>query len=395
MTSSPKTILIANIRLIGDVILTTPLIGLLNEAYPQAAIDLLVNRGTGEFLEEDPRVRTVIYHDGDETGDPVQNKKGYLHMIFRRYDLAINMNASDRGNIATLAAGKKWRVGFYDGHNSMKSIWQRILLTHPIEFPDNIPVARYCQVVADALTVPNEHLVVKVYWDAADEAKVIRLLEARGVFHPFFVVHPFARWTYKYWNFEKFAAVSDLIYERYGLCPVWTSSPLEQEKAKLVEAAGKCRYKPMIIGGELNLNQITCLLSRANFYIGLDTAISHLAANTGIPMVALYGPTFTSRWFPWHNNGAPDQECPQARGILRRGNIVVLQKDWGCVPCGKAGCDDSGSLPSPCIEDISVEEVSLAVATCLKDTTSSFLKSKGRIDTSLKDFSNPVAMAGG
>ena len=57
--------LIINIRLIGDVILTTPLIGLLKEAYPDAAIDLLVNRGTGEFLEKDPRVRGVIYSNGD------------------------------------------------------------------------------------------------------------------------------------------------------------------------------------------------------------------------------------------------------------------------------------------------------------------------------------------
>jgi len=371
MTSAPETILIANIRLIGDVILTTPLIGLLKEAYPHAEIDFLVNRGTGEFLEEDPRVRTVIYHDGDETGS-VRAEKGYLRRIFRRYDLAINMNASDRGNIAALAAGKKRRVGFYEGGNFMKTIWQRLLLTHPIKFPDNIPVARYCQVIAEVLGLPHERLAVKVYWEAEDEAKVNRILEDRGATDPFFVLHPFARRIYKYWNFERFAAVSDAIYERYHLCPVWTSSPSAQEKAKLEEAADKCRHEPVIIGGELNLNQINYLLRRAKFYIGLDTAISHLAANTGTPMVALYGPTFTSRWFPWCNDGMPDQECPSTRGILRQGNIVVLQKDWGCVPCGKAGCDDSGSIPSPCIQGFSVEEVSLAVMTCISDTNSTF-----------------------
>jgi heptosyltransferase-3 len=369
MTPAPQSILIVNIRLIGDVILTTPLIGLLKEAYPEAAVDLLVNRGTGEFLEKDPRVRAVIYSTGRETGS-AQARSGYLGRIFRRYDLAINMNASDRGNIAVVMAGKKQRVGFYTTGSVLKSLWQRLLLTHPLRFPVDIPVARYCQVVAQALDISPEHLVVKVCWDGADEARVNGLLEERGVANPFFVVHPFARWIYKFWNFERFAAVSDAICERYGLQPVWTSSPSLQEKAQLAEASALCRHTPVLLAGELTLNQMTCLLGRADFYLGLDTAISHLAASAGTPMVALFGPTFVSRWFPWYNDGPSDQQCPPGRGILRRGNIVVLQKEWGCVPCGKAGCDDSGASPSPCIQEISVEDVLPAVAICLAEANS-------------------------
>jgi len=84
-------------------------------------------------------------------------------------------------------------------------------------------------------------------------------------------------------------------------------------------------------------------------------------------MVALYGPTFTSRWFPWFNSGPLDQECPRTGTILRLGNIVVLRKERECVPCGKAGCDDSGSSPSPCIQEITVAEVMSAVDACLAD----------------------------
>jgi len=56
----PETILICSIRVIGDVILTTPLVGILSEAYPHAAIDLMVAAGTGPFLRQDPRVRNII-----------------------------------------------------------------------------------------------------------------------------------------------------------------------------------------------------------------------------------------------------------------------------------------------------------------------------------------------
>ena len=87
MNPIPNTILIVNIRLIGDVILTTPLIGLLKDAYPEAAIDLLVNRGTGEFLEKDPRVRKVIYSNNREIS-AARKRNRYLMDIFCRYDMA-------------------------------------------------------------------------------------------------------------------------------------------------------------------------------------------------------------------------------------------------------------------------------------------------------------------
>ena len=368
MTPSPKTILIANIRLIGDVILTTPLIHLLKEAYPEAAIDMLVNRGTGEFLEKDQRVRKVIYVDNKKTNK--QNKNtGYLGRIFRGYDLAINMNASDRGNIAVLLAGRVTRVGFFNTDKLWKKTWQQLLLTHPIVFPENIPVVHHCGVVAKALEIPYTHLAVEVFWDTTDEARVSSILKERGVHTPFFVLHPFARWIYKYWRPEGFAAVSDAMVERYGLHPVWTSSPSAEEKAGLASAAALCRHKPTLIAGELSLNQMANLLKRAKCYLGLDTAISHLAASVGIPMVALYGPTFISRWFPWYNPGSPDQVCPPQRGRLQRENIVVVQKDRECVPCGKAGCDNSGQAASPCMQDITENEVLAAITACMKNTT--------------------------
>lgn len=359
----PKTILIVNIRLIGDVILTTPLIGLLRDAYPEAAIDMLVNRGTGEFLQKDPRIRNVLYSEGNLSGGG-RTRTRYLGSIFRRYDLAINMNASDRGSIAVLFASRHWRVGLYYGekyNQFWKDVWKRLLFSHPISYPFPIHYARLCQVVAEKLGLKVSRLEAKVFWDKNDEAAVVSLLSNRGVNGEYFVIHPFARWRYKYWQPEKFAAVSDAIAERYGLHPVWTSSPAEEERQALTKVAGLCRIRPALIPGDLDLNQMTCLLSGSALYVGLDTAISHLAATTGIPMVALYGSTITAWWSPWNNNGPIAQQCPLPRGKQRTGSIVVIQKDMPCVPCGLAGCDGNGIEP-PCMVEITAAEVLDAVA---------------------------------
>lgn len=370
MIPIPQSILVICIRLIGDVILSTPLIGLLKDAYPEAAIDMLVNRGTGEFLEKDPRVRRVLYAQNREApGAGDLPAGGYLGDIFRKYDLAINMNASDRGTIAVLLAGTRTRVGFYPGGSNVKDFWKKLLLTHPLPFPFAIHVARICELAAKALGIPVLRLAAKVFWDGDDEAAVNAVLRREEVSGPFFVVHPFARWRYKYWEPERFAQVSDTVAERFGLAPIWTSSPDPREKELLREAASLCLRRPAALAGEFTLNQMTCLLSKASLYVGLDTAVSHLAATTGLPMVVLFGPTIAERWSPWNNEGPVAQQCPLPRGTQRQGSMILIQKDWPCVPCGKAGCDDRGG-ESLCMTAIEVTEVLDAVDALLRGVPS-------------------------
>ncbi len=357
----PRSILVVCIRLIGDVILSTPLIALLESAFPDAEIDYLVNRGTGEFLEKDPRIRRVLYTRNREARKPVGDPEpGYFRKIFRRYDMAITMNASDRGNIAVLIAGRRIRIGFFQELGVLKTGWRKLLLTHPLPFPGMIHVARVSQSVAETIGIPVPRLEAKVFWDREDEGKREEFLRREEIAGPFFVVHPFARWRYKYWVADRFAKVSDEIARRYDIRPVWTSSPDPVEMRLLREAAALCRFPPALCAGELTLNGVTCLLSRAALYIGLDTAVSHLAATTGVPMVVLFGPTIAERWSPWNNEGPVDQQCPLARGTQRAGRMILIQKEWDCVPCGRAGCDGMGG-ESRCLTEIRIPEVLDAV----------------------------------
>lgn len=348
-------------RLIGDVILTTPLIKILKTAYPDAAIDFLVNKKTGEFLEKDPRVRQVIYSERfDIDRNAHVEGKSYFSRIFRQYDMAINLNYADRGNIAAILAGRRWRVGFWGGESFTKNIWKKLLLTHPIKDKPNEHIAYRCKVVADALGLAAEKLECKAFWDIEDERKVASSLIGRVEGERYFVVHPFARGLHKFWQMERFVEVSDAIAAKYRLQPVWTSSPLPEEVELLEGAAGTCRHRPITVPGSFTLNQMTCLLTGAALYVGLDTAISHLAATTGIPMVALYGPTPAVYWGPWDNAVPAEEQRAIVKGKRPSGHIVMLQKDWECVPCGKKGCNDDGDK-SPCLLEIDSGQVLEAV----------------------------------
>jgi len=361
MKKAPKTILVCCIRVIGDVILTTPLIEVLKRAYPDASIDMMVAAGTGAFLKRDPRIRNVIEAPSKEMGNhrSIWNDISVLRSIFKKYDMAINMNSADRGTLATICAGRELRVGFSEGDGF---VWKKFLLTDPIPYDVSGHTAHLCKLVADALGISVSQIEVKVCWNDDDSELVRQRLDTVTEGSGYFVVHPFARWDYKYWSMESFVAVTDKIALEYGLTPIWTSSPDVKELALLDQFAPQCLSRPLIIRGEFSLNQMACLISRARLYLGLDTAVSHIAASTGVPMIALYGPTAMSRWFPWNNQGAADQYYGCQRGSFRNGNIVSIQKScehpsW----CNRKNCINQ------CMSRISVEEVFVEAADLLHD----------------------------
>ncbi len=56
-------ILVIKFRNIGDVLLTTPLIENLRLNYPDAEIDVVVNRGTEEMLTLNPNINRVFTYN--------------------------------------------------------------------------------------------------------------------------------------------------------------------------------------------------------------------------------------------------------------------------------------------------------------------------------------------
>jgi len=110
---------------------------------------------------------------------------------------------------------------------------------------------------------------------------------------------------------------------------------------------------------------MACLISRSRLYLGLDTAVTHIAASTGVPQVALFGPTPLWNWGPWNNSRPAPQYGEGRGGAVSNGGILVLQRSWDCVPCGGKGCEDSGS--SRCLAGMSPSEIAAAAEEALGD----------------------------
>lgn len=107
---APDRILVVKLRYLGDVLLLSPVVRALREAYPRATITALVNAGTEAMLEGNPHVdRILTVSRSLSTQLPlVRALRGV------RPDLAIDVTDGDRAALLTRLSGARRRLVFND-----------------------------------------------------------------------------------------------------------------------------------------------------------------------------------------------------------------------------------------------------------------------------------------
>lgn len=172
------------------------------------------------------------------------------------------------------------------------------------------------------------------------------------------VVHAAPMFVYKRWSTSGWRDIAAALRDR-GLTVVATGGPDAAERAFLDEV-----WAPpadvVRLDGRLSWPQLTNLLEGARAYVGPDTAVTHLAAASGCPTVALFGPTDPRLWGPIPAGGL-DAMWQAAGTIQRRGNVWLVQNPQPCLPCHHEGCDRNLASRSRCLDELPAAQVMRAV----------------------------------
>ena len=343
-------ILVIKFRNIGDVLLTTPLIKNLKLNFPDAQIDVLINEGTEAVLKYNPAINKIYTYDRNKYKNFSLLKKlikEYKFLKnFKNYDIIINTTEGDRGAFIAKFSNAKIKVGYPVKKNRiLKYVFnfqmpKPSLLRHTIE--NNL----------DALRVLEKNVYEKrvyIYWNKEDEKKINGLLPETEFVH----IHPVSRWLFKCIKDEIVANIIDFIKSK-GYEVVITASPDKKEIQKVESILSFCKSNPVNLTGKLSLNQVAYLSSKARLFVGVDTAVMHIAAAVDTPVVAFFGPSGAFNWGPWDND-LTQSGYTKKNGIQEMGKHTVIQHDWDCVPCGKDGCD--GSKISDCLMRFDMKKI--------------------------------------
>jgi len=324
-------ILLVRLRLIGDVVFTTPAIRALRRHYPNARLTYLVEAQAAPVVRGNPHLDEVMV---------VRRSRGWTRiaddwrlgraLARRRFDLVIDFHGGPRGSWITWLTGARQRLGYTVAGRS----W---MYTQAVERPRELrprhSVENQWDLLA-ALGIPPPTPAddpIEMAEDPAARASVdARLAQAGlGPDTPLIVMHVSAGNPFRRWPAASFAAVAaGLVAADASRAVVLTSGPSESEAAEAVGHAARILAGPAaerILGiGEFDLAELRALIGGASLYIGGDSGPLHIAGTTATPVVGLFGPTLAVRSLPWRDPAVPA--------------LGVEPGPLSCRPCDQRTC---------------------------------------------------------
>ena len=320
------------LRLIGDVVFTTPAIGALRRRFPDSRITYLVEAPAEPVVRHHPAIDDVIV---------LERPRGLERLAYdlriartlrtQHFDLVIDFHGGPRSGFLAWATRAPQRIGYaLPGRGwcyTTRVPWTRLLvpprhsvinqwaLLEPlgIEPPDR---------ARDAVTMPIDPLA---------STQVSDRLNGAGVdpSAPIIVLHVSAGNPFRRWPSSSFAAAAAALATADSRRRVIiTSGPSESAAAEAVAEEARRLAGPasraIVRSGEFDLSQLRALVDRAALYIGGDSGPMHIAATTRTPVVALFGPTLPDRSMPWRDPSI--------------GAIAIDAGPLPCRPCHQRHC---------------------------------------------------------
>lgn len=339
-------ILVIKIKSIGDVLLATPLIHNLKLNYPDAKIDVLINKNTKDMLSLNPDINEIYEYDREKI-----KKLPFFKMIleeFRlvkalrknKYDIAIQTSETPRGIITAFFIGAK-RILSYEPRKKYLSF----LIDDIFKSDEEIHVIDRDLLALKILNAQIKDKKVRIYFENYD----LKLPEK------FVHFHPMSAMMFKACKADFMAKLIDFCELELKIKTVITCDKNEVEIQKMKEILSFCKSKPIVFEGNLNLKQVAYLSSKSSLYIGVDTSIMHIAAANDVPVIAFFGPSITKKWGPW-DNSISKNAYKKNNSIQKMGKHTVIQKDWPCGGCNKRGCENKGV--SLCLEEM-IEDIQI------------------------------------
>ena len=359
-------ILVVTLRRLGDVLFATPLIASLRRAWPQAAIDALVFEHTAGILAGNPDLDSVITMPARRS---VPQGLALALRLLRRYDLAVSTQSGDRPTAFAAIAGRR-SVGPVD--DGLRGALRRLVLSRGVTRPAGLHRLEEMLRLADALgslalpawCVPAAPPPPPAFLSEKRKAR-LRTCRRPACVRARRIAPNATRWSMRRRCSSTNAGPRAAGATSLRRCAIADSPSWRPAAPMRPSAPSSTRYGPGLadvvrLDGRLSWPQLTNLLEGARAYVGPDTAVTHLAAASGCPTVALFGPTDPRLWGPVPAGGL-DAMWQAAGTIQRRGNVWLVQNPQPCLPCHHEGCDRNLASRSRCLDELPAAQVMRAV----------------------------------
>jgi len=268
-------ILIVQIGVIGDMVLTTPTFRAVAETLPDAEICVLASRRGAPVVQDNPRLRRVYVLQNNPLTWPLL----ILRLRLRRFDWWVDPkdHRSRTSAFIARACGVKNRIGYNQGSSAPFSVsipsFRDNRLLHAVD--------RNLQVLAPLGVAGPQKRRPELFPHAGLSTKVCRQLPAAG--SRTVMLNISAGMAMRRWRIEKWAQVAEACLNR-GCKAILTCGPADRAKAEDLER----RQPGCVLINSACIREIIALMPTVDLVITPDTSVVHIASAFNVPIVALF-----------------------------------------------------------------------------------------------------------
>ena len=296
-SDSEVRILLVRLGAIGDVLMASPVVEVLREAYPRAYLAWLVEPLSAPLVRCNPYVDEVIVAERKAAWQQMLREWKLLPFLrevrefgdqlrARRFDIAIDCQGLMKSGIFACLSGAPRRIGFIPSREG-----NRLFLTEPIERPSHpTRITQTYLSMLSALDLPIAARRPVLPIPASEREAAQAYLASCGLTDQRYAAccvstsRPQKDWIWARWG-----ELADLLWERDGLRTVFVGGPERRvDTLRLIES---CTSRPISAVGHTTLLQSAALVQDAALVVGCDTGLTYAGLATDTPTVALYGST--------------------------------------------------------------------------------------------------------
>jgi heptosyltransferase III len=317
----------------GDVILSTPVISAIKNAFPTAHTTMMVRQYTKDIVKGHPDLDCIIV---DEPENEHKGFYGFFRLTkilkAKNFDTVLLLHPSLRLALLCYFAGIRTRVG--TAFRAYSFLFNKRVKSHRKKSGKH-----ECDLnleLAAAVGANTDKVDFKTHIPEQAEKSVMKKAHQLGLdlTKPFMVIHAGSGGSALDWPLDKFGQLANRAAKDLKLQVVLTGTTSEKKQIDSVAMFAKINL--IRLEGQLDIKELSYLLKKSSIVVANSTGPLHLADAVGAKVVGLY---------------CPLQACrPQRWGPYSQLDSVVLPSIQGCQSCKTCSYRN-------CMELISVERV--------------------------------------
>jgi heptosyltransferase III len=318
----------------GDVFFSQSLIDSLHKYFNSPNIDLLINDDTLSMAKLLTNINSIhIFSYRKKYENRIKQEKNVIGNIYRKYDLSINLTASDRSVLYSVLASKN-SISAVE-RNSKKSWWKKKLLSKYYYFDTKRHIQLNNLEPLNLLNIKHNHIQKSPIISEEILLKIRNKLKGMGIDH-FIIFHPSAQYSYKvYPKNLRNELLSKLNTLKIPIIITGSKNEIDLNIKK--ELPNFDNLNDFI--GETSLEEYFALSELSSAYIGMDTMNMHIAAAQNKRIFAIFGSTNLSMWSPWSN--FLQKATKDNKPLQTYDNVTIFQSSLPCKVCGIVGCGNN------------------------------------------------------